>query len=229
MSTNELSGYKPAAARPTELQLSAEFLLAFRQGERTALESVYRTYVDDVLNLFRRGFVSGEAQVRGISDRQALLDATQEVFVKAFGRAGRLGYDGVRPYRPYLLQIARNVRIDTLRRSGREVLVAMPFAADLDAVNLEEALAEGRSIETPIHREDSNARELRGLVRRYVSGLSAELQQFVELRFCDELAQAEVAERMSVTRRRVRTWETFVLSGLRKMLEEADASGRDSK
>ena len=56
------------------------------------------------------------------------------------------------------------------------------------------------------------------LARDYVAELDDEAQQFVQLRFVDELGQAEVASRMAVSRRRIRTLEARVLAGLAKRL-----------
>src|SRR5262245_21462914 len=122
-----------------------ELLPAFRRGDRSALEAVYRRYVSDVVRLLRLGVTSGGARARGI-DGHALLDAAQDVFVRAFGEAGRLGYDGIRPYRAYLLRIAQNLRIDQLRRAGREVLLDDAATEDPSQPDLEELLRSGQPV-----------------------------------------------------------------------------------
>lgn len=190
-------------------------LRRFRSGDRDALEVVYRHYVREVWGLLRMGFTSSAsgARVPGITDRALLSDSVQEVFVRAFGDAGRLGYDGLRPYRPYLLRIARNVRIDQLRKSGREVLLGDAGSSALDLDALVEANAPLPELE-----ETSARRELQVATRAYVETLDPEAQRFVQLRFVEERHQLEVAEHMSVSRRRVRTLEARVLDGLRKAL-----------
>ncbi len=50
-----------------------------------------------------------------------LEDLIQEVFVRAFSEKGRLAYDGLRDYEPYICTIARNLLIDRARKQGREV------------------------------------------------------------------------------------------------------------
>lgn len=183
----------------------------FRGGERDALEVVYRQHAGEVWSMLRSGFASGNGpRVLGISEASALRDAVQDVFVRAFAESARLAYDGLRPYRPYLLRIARNVRIDQLRRSGREVLMADPASDGATEPPVEQpADAADR-----LHWEQQHA-----ATRAHVATLDAERQRYVELRFVQELSQQQVAERMSLTRRRARTLESDVLDGLRRALQ----------
>jgi RNA polymerase sigma factor (sigma-70 family) len=197
---------------------SPDLLRGFREGDRSALDTVYRHYVTDVWKLLRAGFVtSGSAPVyvAGVADSNALLDAVQTVFTKAFGESARIGYDGLRPYRPYLLRIARNVRIDQLRRHGREVLMADPSTDPPAALDFN-AIEAGAAI--PDAADDLDTSEQQAAARSYVARLDPEHQRFVQLRFVEELSQIDIAERMSTSRRRVRTLENQVLKGLRKNL-----------
>jgi RNA polymerase sigma factor (sigma-70 family) len=198
-------------------------LRRFRGGEREALEIVYRRYVDDVMRVLRTGFVSRRSgalyRVPGVAPDSTLLDMTQEVFARAFAPNGRAGYDGLRPYRPYLLQIARNLRIDQLRREGRE-LSAEDAGSPSSFLDLDALLESNAAITPPDDAHDDPAwLQLREATRAHVASLSAEEQRFVELRFVRELPQIEVAELMAVTRRRVRTLEALVLRSLRKTLK----------
>src|SRR5262249_3555114 len=97
-----------------------DLLRDFRQGKRAALEEVYWAYVNVVEKVVRRGAVrSSTAQLGGaVGDEWS--DVVQETFLRAFAERARLGYDGIRPYRPYLLTICRNVMADHSRRRGRE-------------------------------------------------------------------------------------------------------------
>jgi RNA polymerase sigma-70 factor, ECF subfamily len=198
-------------------QGSPDLLRRFRDADSSALDAVYRHYVDDVWRMLRAGFVAGgtsSVYVGGLSDSQALRDAVQTVFMKAFSESARNAYDGLRPYRPYLLRIARNVRIDQLRRGGREVLMADPGAAE-GALDFD-AIESGAPIPSAGCELDASTR--RAATRNFVTQLDAEQQRFVELRFVNELSQIEVAEHMSISRRRVRTLEEGVLKGLRSEL-----------
>ncbi len=198
-------------------------LRRFRAGEREALEIVYRRYVDDVMRLLRTGFVSRRSgkmyRVPGVVPDSTLLDITQEVFARAFAPSGRAGYDGLRPYRPYLLQIARNLRIDQLRREGREVS-AGDTGSPNSYLDFDALLESNAAIAAPDEQHDDPGwLQLREATRAHVASLSPEQQRFIELRFVRELPQIEVAELMAVTRRRVRTLEALVLRSLRKTLK----------
>jgi DNA-directed RNA polymerase specialized sigma24 family protein len=115
-----------------------DLLYDFRAGVREALGRVYSFYFNDVFRLVSRGFtLSGPppVTVSGLTDPSAQQDAVQDVFVRAFSESARLSYDGIRPYRPYLLRIARNYRIDQERKQRRERLardpeLEVPEAAD---------------------------------------------------------------------------------------------------
>src|SRR6478672_2492853 len=93
------------------LEWDRELLSAFRAGERAALERVYLAYVDDVFRLIAVGFERNPHEQRSL---------VQDVFVRAFSDRARLGFDGIRPYRPYLLTIARNVLVDRARAQSSE-------------------------------------------------------------------------------------------------------------
>lgn len=194
-----------------DLTRNRALLDAFRRGERAALERVYRAHVDDVVRLFRHGFVAGEARVAGLGDLDRCLELTQDVFLRAFSPAARAGYDGLRPYRPYLLRIARNLLIDRLRAGGREV----PLAAVADGPEAEARLFPP---EVPEPEADLHRQRLKEATQAFLASQDAELQRFVTLRFVEDRSQYEVLEAMAVTRRRVRTLERRALEGLRAFL-----------
>jgi RNA polymerase sigma-70 factor (ECF subfamily) len=191
-----------------ELQSDRQLLMRFRDGERAALLVVYRAFVTEVETLCRRGFVLDGLKVPPLPGPM-VMDAVQDVFLKAFSQSARLAYDGLRPYRPFLLQLARNVCIDRLRALGR---APQPLPADQES---EDAQAESsqRSAEEKLDQ----ARRVR-LTQEYVAQLDPVSQQLVELRFVGELTQDETADKLAISRRRVRTLESRILAGLRKHL-----------
>ncbi|MFP4600011.1 MAG: RNA polymerase sigma factor [Persicimonas sp.] len=107
-----------------ELLESSDSLEAFAQGDRDLLDEVYRHYVGSVEKMLRGGFTftsQGDTiRFRGIAEPFRLREAVQETFIRAFRKKARQAYDGSRPYRPYLLTIARNLIIDRFRRRSRE-------------------------------------------------------------------------------------------------------------
>lgn len=105
---------------------------AFRRGDPAALAEVYREYARPLFAFLAAGFAleggAGALVFKGLREPWAREEAVQEIFVRAFSPAARQAYDGVRPYRNYLLTIARNYVLDGLRRGGREVPSAEPSA-----------------------------------------------------------------------------------------------------
>ncbi len=183
----------------------------FRTGAADALRRVYEFYLDDVVRLARFGFVSGAARVQGEPERGKQLDLAHDVFAKAFAPKARMRYDGLRPYRPFLMRIGKNLLIDRGRKKGREV--------GLDDVDLDDD-----SIGAP---EDEHSREeqlhferLRAATVDYLEGCDEEMQRFVRLRFEGKTSQYDVVREMGITRRRARTLEKRARDGLRAFLEE---------
>jgi RNA polymerase sigma factor (sigma-70 family) len=188
-------------------------LEAFRRGERAALTTVYYRYVDDVAALVRRGF-SLEGQrgaIRGIVEPDRQRDLVQEVFLRCFSEQARRSYDGVSPFRPYLMRITKNLMIDEARRAGR--FVAAPEDGG-------DAPGPPPELSIPSPEDELEWRYLREQTRAYCATLSETLQRFIALRFEEEHSQRDVAAALQVTRRKVRTWERQVRAGLRRHLNK---------
>ena len=201
------------------LQDDRALLDAFRAGEPGALTAIFNAYVDDVARVVRFGFALDDgSHVYGISDSEEQSDVVQEVFVRAFADKARTAYDGLRPYRPYLLRIVKNLMIDRARKIGRRPTRVEP-TPDLPSID---ALIDGDA-PVPAPEEDIDWKNQRAIARRYVASLSADLSRFVELRFVECLSQAEVAKALRITRRRVRTLEKRTLAGLVRLLKEEKA------
>jgi RNA polymerase sigma factor (sigma-70 family) len=189
-----------------------ELLEGFKRGDRGALTAVYERYVDEVAALIRRGFTMeshGLLHIAGARDADAEHDLIQKTFINAFSERARMSYDGLRPYRPYLLRITKNLMIDRLRAKGRMVEVDQQ-GGGIDG--LLEANAELHSDQEPEH--DLHWKELLRATSEFLGELNPESRQFVQLRFEEELSQDQVAERVGCSRRRVRTLEKWVQKGL---------------
>lgn len=185
------------------LEWDRELLAAFRAGERDALERVYLAYVDDVFKLVAVAFERDPREQRSL---------VQDVFVRAFAERARIGYDGVRPYRPYVLTLARNLLVDRARASSVE-------RGRLSDVDVDSIIASDAPIPGEVTDEPEQA-EKRAKVAAYVAALDAESRRFVALRFEQGLSQADVADQLGVTRRRIRTLEARVIKGLRRYLKK---------
>jgi RNA polymerase sigma factor (sigma-70 family) len=187
-----------------------ELLDRFRRGDREALARVFEHYVDDVATLARRGFTiesSGHAVVRGLG-REGELELVQDTFVRAFAERARLAFDGLSPYRPYLMRITKNLMIDRFRAEQKHARAVELDTLELDAAEL--------AAEPP---PDPHWQKLAAATADYVATLDPTHRDFVRLRFEEGGSQDKVAEALGWTRRKVRTVETDVQRGLRKWLK----------
>jgi RNA polymerase sigma-70 factor (ECF subfamily) len=195
---------------------------AFRRGDKQALTAVYYEHVEQVAALARRGFViesQGQRFVPGAHEPEEQHEIVQEVFARAFAERARLAYDGLRPYRPYLLRIAKNLLIDRLRARSTTPLELAALDADGEDPPADAALDEDRE-------ELLDWQRLTERAKVYLAQLDDEARTFVRLRFEEERSQDEVAREMGITRRRVRTLEERVELELAKQLEDHGMSAR---
>jgi RNA polymerase sigma factor (sigma-70 family) len=186
-----------------------ELLVAFRDGRRDALECVYRTYVRSVEQHLR-----GLARARGrteLAQASAIADFLQDVFIRAFSPPARRGYDGLRPYGPYLMTIARNRFIDALRAGDRET------SKDLDdlPLDLAEMAVEPRAFWEP---------RVLAVLAVYLDALPGVMRQVCEQRFVLGRSQDEVSAALGLSRRSLRTAEARLRDGLRTALVRAGIS-----
>jgi len=196
-----------------------DLLARFRDGDREALETVYRAYVGKVSDIVAHGFriVATGGAVAGLGRRPAALaDAVQEIFLKAFSRNARVAFDASREFGPYLATIARNVLVDRARRSGREIL--MP-EVDLDVAGT--GSAGDPYPEIPAQWEDETAITV---ARQFIQGLPPELARLHQVRYVDGLSQRDAAAHLGITRQTLRTLEGKLREGLRQALQRTQAS-----
>ncbi len=201
-----------ASSPPPALEQDRELLAAFRAGQREALERIYHALIDDVFRLAALGFATPSGSIRGERDPDEQRAIVQDVFVRAFSERARTGYDGLRPYRPYLLTIARNVMIDRAR--SRMTELARSTEVDVNAIIAADAEIPG------VVEETAEQQSLRTRAAAYIGTLDGNERQIVRLRFEDELSQVDVAATLGISRRRVRTLEARVIKGLRKFLKK---------
>lgn len=197
-----------------------ELLDRFKRGERRALEEVYRHYAPEVAAFLQRGFTFSSAgrslRFSGYAQPFDLDNALQETFVRAFKESARLGYDGLHPYKSYLLAIARNLVLDEFR--NREVAMS-PFidqldsggASDAAAVDGEEAApaaAVGDAPSAGISAEQEFLRhELGRLYASFVARLDDRDRTFFRSRFEEQRTQIEAGTACGLSHMQARTLE----------------------
>ena len=205
----------------TLLTNNRPLLDAFRRGENDALASVYREYADDVLQLLFRGIVEKQkgTYIRGIADVNQRLDCLQDVFVKAFAANARESYDGLRPYRSYLLTIARNRLIDYWRAHSRDPVAGDHTVVEEDPEAFERIMG-AQQTETAA-AEESRLHWQRCLAASdsYFSALDKKTQRFVALRFREELPLLEVARQLHMSRWKARSLEKKLQLNLHRYLQ----------
>ena len=201
---------------------SWRLLEGFRAGEPTALRDVYRRYAQDVSKQLRFGF-SFDSRGRahrfvGYSSAFDLQDALHETFRRAFEPRARQGYDGIRPYGPYLRTIARNVVLRTFRK--REI--SFP-AIDDDDAGKPAVTAWGD--EGPSPEQTVASAEVRTLVQNFLGTLSGDERRLLEVRFIEGKSQRDAAEILGMGRQQVRSREAKLRVALVRYLKAQGESG----
>jgi RNA polymerase sigma-70 factor (ECF subfamily) len=204
----------------------------FRRGERRALEEVYRHYAADVAAFLQRGFtfLSAGRHFRFAGYRQPfdLDNALQETFTRAFKESARLGYDGLHPYKGYLLAIARNLVLDELRT--REVAMS-PYIAQLEAVPVEGSDGDDRAPVGSIGdapaasgsaEHELLGRELAQLYAAFVARLNERDRTFFRHRFEEQRTQVDAGALSGLSHMQARTLEKKLR---RAFLEFMQANG----
>jgi len=192
---------------------NSQLFRRFRDGDREALEQVYRAYVDKIANIARYGFrLPGGGNVRGVGfGSEEIADIVQEVFAKSFSVAARAAYDGVRDYGPYLYAVTRNVIADRSRRSRRELPTPweeLERARDDDLAPSEER---------PPWADEATITA----VGEYLGTLDDGLKRLHRIRYIEGLSQREAAEQLGISRQNLRTLEAKLRDGLRAKLERS--------
>jgi RNA polymerase sigma-70 factor (ECF subfamily) len=197
------------------LRSDRDLLLGFRRGDRGALEKVYWAYVDGVARVGRFGLRVARtgARVPGVTRADELPDLVQEVFAKAFGRGALEAYDGVRDYAPYLARLAANLLVDRHRKLGRELV--------MEASDLDDLLEVGAGV---AHESASWLDPaLVTHTQAYLAEVGGELRSVYEQRFVAGLSQRDAAEKLGLTRPRLRTLEAHLCDGLEAWLRRHGA------
>lgn len=187
---------------------------AFRRGDPAALDRVYRFYSADVARYLARAFVRrADGSTRSAPLAPLDLDAAhQEAFIRAFADRARTAYDGLRPYRGFLLAIARSAAVDLLRSGGKLGREWVPL--DDSGVPIEPS-SDARTPE-----EESLAAEARAVVRSFLGGLSEQDRQLAGHRFVDDQSQVEAARALGLSRQELRTREQRLRKALVQHLEQ---------
>jgi RNA polymerase sigma factor (sigma-70 family) len=213
------------------LAKNKRLLDAFKQGERAAMDVVYRHYLPGVTSFLRKGFTfrsgKGHFYFKGIQDPNDLKSAVQEVFRRAFEAKARNSYNGINSFTNWVLAIARNMVINQFR--NREIAFS-EYISPTDerghlAVMDDEVTEEfsGVLYSQQSLRQDSQVEhgELKRLLESFMGELSDHDRELLVYRFAEGKGQEETADLLKSTRMKVRTAEAKLRSRLRAFLRHS--------
>jgi RNA polymerase sigma-70 factor (ECF subfamily) len=152
---------------------------------------VFERYYQELL-----GFVA-----RRTGDRERAADVVQETYVRVLGMQGSAGALPVAQPRALLFRAARNIVIDQHRRSRQSVVEVGEFD-DLSAPAAPESCQPEARLA---------ARQSMEQLMRAINGLPPRCREAFVLFKIDGLTQAEIAERMGISRNMV---EKHVIAGM---------------
>lgn len=173
-------------------------------GETGALEALYERYAGVVFALV----------LRIVAERPVAEDLLQEVFVRAWQRAGT--YDGARGRAgAWLCGIAHNLAIDELRRQRRRPQLATE-RDDRDTIG-EPLAPNGREV-----AEEAWLNLRRAQIETALARLPVAQRQVIELAYFEGFTQSQIAARLDEP---LGTVKTRMRLGLRKLRDILQGQG----
>lgn len=192
-------------------------LESFRRGDRAALGVVFDHYASDVANMLQSGFSfsmgTRSCRFMGFRRQFDVDDMLHEVFLRAFSERARTGYDGLRPYKQYLLAIARNVVVDSFRSKQatfEQYVMAQPEISEEIAAEPSEnsaELLEGTVGASGDPGRDVEHAELAGLLTEFRASLQPDENAVFRLRFQEAKSLADVERLAGLSPSVVKTME----------------------
>lgn len=188
----------------------------YKDGDRSVLTSMFHEHRAAVTRLLELGCTMwGGRRVLGCPDPEDRADLLQETFARAFSEGARARFDPARPFRPFVLRIAKNLLIDRARaRRGKEWV---PLA-------VRDLPSEGGGLE---ERLDA-VREARA-ARAYLALLRGEARQVAHAWLVLDASETETARSLQISRRRVRSLRAGIEHGLLRHLESTPAVARGNR
>ncbi len=179
---------------------------AFRSGDKAALTVVYREYAGSLFAMLLKGFpVESQNKryvFRGYKEPWQLENAVQEIFTRAFTEKARCAYDGLRPYKNYLMTIARNYVVDAFRRQRKE----RSLFDDLPEHRFSELTDEAK--EAPLNPESVLVNQkLKEETAKFVDALEVDERALFEIRFVRALSVEAAAAALGMSEYRLKQGE----------------------
>src|SRR6266852_5511537 len=187
----------PRVGRPEAMQATSDEVLSGRiaNGDRLAMQGLY---VRHHVRVFR--FV-----VRLVRDEARAEDLISEVFLDVWRQAGR--FEGRAAVSTWVLAIARFKALSALRRRPDEELDEETAGAIEDPSD---------DPETILEKKDKSV-----LIRKCLTGLSADHREIVDLVYYHEKSVEEVAEIVGIPENTVKTRMFYARKRLAELLKAA--------
>jgi RNA polymerase sigma-70 factor (ECF subfamily) len=174
----------------------AALLERIQAGDREAFMTIIGLYQQKV-------FVMAYSILR---DREDALDAVQETFLRLYQKAGL--YRPGRSFQGWLLQMAKNISIDSYRKHQRK---RREFETTKPIEEIPVAAA-------PARDGDSAAADLRGAFARCVDTLAERQKMVFVMRHYNELQFNEISETMKISIGTAKSLHFKAVQNLRKRL-----------
>ena len=167
--------------------------------DRAAFAALFSHFAPRVKTFMRRSGAS-EAEAENLA---------QETMLRVWRKAESYN-QSPSGFQAWLFTIARNLRIDALRRERRGVLEG---ASDIDGEFLLD--------DAPLADEALANRQSAEQIRSAMAGLSDDQQRVIELSFYQEMAHAEIANVLGIPLGTVKSRLRLAVAKLRSLLSEA--------
>lgn len=187
--------------RDLEAETDGALAALAREGDDDAIAELVRRHLPAVLTL----------AYRMTSDHALAEDAAQEAFVKAWRNLAK--YDEEKPFRPWMLRIARNAALDLLRKR-RALPFSMLSGDDDDGPAFEDSIKDA----APLPDEVFERAELGAEVAAALGQLPERDRSVLVLRYEDGLSFEQIAEVMRSPMNTVKSWHRRALAKMRSVL-----------
>ena len=182
---------------PTPQEMSDRLHAFGTSGDNTLFAQLFAYFTPRVKGFLMRG---------GASDQDA-EDLAQDVMVKVYRKATL--FDPTKASAStWIFRIARNARIDAIRRQAKP---------DLDP-----DMPELQPEEAPRADEECELNDRAGRIREAINGLSNDQQVVMKLHFYEDIAHSAIAERLNLPLGTVKSRLRLAFQKIRRSLEEVE-------
>jgi len=193
-----------------ELKGDPQRIEAFRRGDKQVLTELYRAHVSSVERFIRSGFTFSSRgktiRFNGFYEPFRVQETLQDAFLKAFKKEAREGYDGSKPWRPYLMMIVRNHVIDQFRSSRTEQRYFVALADIGGSTETENETLERLQVDREANSPEMTAfrSQLGGVLKIFMDELDPVDMEVVQRHMLGDMTQQQLAEHLGESRNDVR-------------------------